>query len=60
MPKPFPVATVGIPHITIDEMREVDRDVIEDGHVPVRYPGRHNIRANWLRGENLAAYSDNS
>jgi len=34
--------------------------MIEDGHLPVRYPGRHDIRANRLRGENLAADSDNS
>ena len=60
MSEPFPVDTVGIPHITTDEMREVDRAMIEDGHLPVRYSGRHNIRANRLRGENSAADTDNS
>jgi predicted dehydrogenase len=34
--------------------------MIEDGHLPVRYPGKHDIRASRLRGENLGADSDNS
>jgi predicted dehydrogenase len=33
--------------------------MIEDGHLPVRYPGKHDIRANHLRGENLGADTDN-
>jgi len=34
--------------------------MIEDGHLPVRYPGKQDIRASRLRGENLGAHSDNS
>jgi predicted dehydrogenase len=34
--------------------------MIEDGHLPIRYPGKHDIRASRLRGENLSADSDNS
>lgn len=34
--------------------------MIDDGHLPVRYPGKHDIRASRLRGENLGADSDNN
>jgi len=34
--------------------------MIEDGHLPIRYPGKHDIRASRLRGENLSTDSDNS
>ena len=33
--------------------------MIDDGHLPVRYPGKYDIRANRLRGENTEADSDN-
>jgi hypothetical protein len=61
IPETFPVAPVGIPHISTDEMREVDCVMIKDGHLPISYPGDATlIRSNRLRGENLAADSDNS
>ncbi|MDA1280709.1 MAG: Gfo/Idh/MocA family oxidoreductase [Chloroflexi bacterium] len=33
--------------------------MIDSGHLQVRYPGKHDIRAGRLRGENLGADSDN-
>ena len=33
--------------------------MIADGQLPIRYPGKHDIRASRLRGENLGADSDN-
>ena len=34
--------------------------MVESGHLPVRYPGRYDIRACQLRGENMSSYVDNS
>ena len=33
--------------------------MIDAGHLPVRYPGKHDIRASHLRGENLGADTGN-
>ena len=33
--------------------------MVESGHLPVRYPGRYDIRAKQLRGENMASDEDN-
>ena len=34
--------------------------MVESGHLPVRYPGRYDIRARQLRGENMSSDEDNS
>ena len=33
--------------------------MVESGHLPVRYPGRYDIRARQLRGENMSSDVDN-
>ena len=33
--------------------------MIADGHLPIRYPGKYDIRASHLRGENLGSDSNN-
>lgn len=33
--------------------------MVEDGHLPVRYPGSYDIRAKLLRGENMSADTEN-
>ena len=33
--------------------------MIADGHLPIRYPGKYDIRASRLRGENLGSDSHN-
>ena len=32
--------------------------MVESGHLPVRYPGRYDIRACQLRGENMSSDED--
>ena len=34
--------------------------MVESGHLPVRYPGRYDIRAGSLRGENMSTDEDNA
>ena len=34
--------------------------MVESGHLPVRYPGRHDIRASTLRGENISTDEENA
>lgn len=34
-------------------------EMVESGHLPVRYPGRHDIRARQLRGENVSEDVEN-
>ena len=34
--------------------------MVESGHLPVRYPGRYDIRARTLRGENMSTDEDNA
>ena len=33
--------------------------MVESGHLPVRYPGRYDIRATRLRGENMSSDEEN-
>lgn len=43
------------------QTRESPLDLmVESGHLPVRYPGRYEIRAATLRGENLASDEENT
>ena len=42
------------------ETRDYPLDLmVESGHLPVRYPGRYDIRARQLRGENMTSDVDN-
>ena len=34
--------------------------MVESGHLPVRFPGRYDIRANRLRGENMSSDEENA
>ncbi len=47
---------VRMPMKTMDHPLQL---MIESGHLPVRYPGRYDIRNRSLRGENVAADTDN-
>lgn len=47
---------VRLPLKTLDNALDM---MIDSGHLPVRYPGKYDIRANRLRGENLVADTEN-
>jgi hypothetical protein len=34
--------------------------MIDSGHLPVRYPGKYDIRTRLLRGENVTVDTDNT
>lgn len=34
--------------------------MVESGHIPVHYPGRYDIRARQLRGENMSSDEENA
>lgn len=48
---------VSLPMKTLENPLDL---MIESGHLPVRYPGRYDIRARRLRGENMASDADNT
>ena len=47
-------------HLPLKTMVSPLELMIDSGHLPVRYPGRYDIRARLLRGENITADTENA